>query len=182
MEKNNRKYTIENLEELLDKIPYEMWIKDSEGRHQYINKISAERMGLKKEDVIGKTDYDFRPKEMAESCMEGDRAVLSTGEDVLVEDKIEVSDTEEKWYEIFKTVLNGNGDEKLIGGVARYTSINSLQNATVVFNCRSFSIWPHFHPVSSSSSLFAHTAVSSVTESLDPAGISNVSRSSAERY
>ncbi len=128
MEKNNRKYTIENLEELLDKIPYEMWIKDSEGRHQYINKISAERMGLKKEDVIGKTDYDFRPKEMAESCMEGDRAVLSTGEDVLVEDKIEVSDTEEKWYEIFKTVLNGNGDEKLIGGVARYTSINKNES------------------------------------------------------
>ena len=128
-----RTYTIEDLEELLDNIPYEVWIKDKEGRHKYINKISAERMGFNKEDIIGKTDYDFRPSEMAESCTEGDRGVLSTGKSSLVEDRIYVGD-EEKWFEIYKTVLyaEDNCKENLIGGIARYTNIHKSKSDEII--------------------------------------------------
>ena len=128
-----RTYTIEDLEELLDNIPYEVWIKDKEGRYKYINKISAERMGFNKEDIIGKTDYDFRPSEMAESCTEGDRGVLSTGKSSLVEDRIYVGD-EEKWFEIYKTVLyaEDNCKENLIGGIARYTNIHKSKSDEII--------------------------------------------------
>ena len=74
----HRDYTIEDLEELLDRIPYEVWLKDENGKHKYVNKICAERMGLKKEDIIGKDDFEFRPYNMAKSCVDGDKKVLKS--------------------------------------------------------------------------------------------------------
>ncbi len=50
-------YTIEDLEDILDKLPYQIWLKDSEGKHIYINKLGAENIGLPKENIIGKTDF-----------------------------------------------------------------------------------------------------------------------------
>ena len=101
--KNNidRHYTIEDLEELLDKIPYEVWIKDENGKHKYVNKTCAERMGFKKKDIIGKNDFDFRPYNMAKSCVDGDKRVLKSEFGILSENKIEI-DGDEKWYETYK--------------------------------------------------------------------------------
>ena len=130
-DKKEREYTIEDLEELLNKIPYEVWIKDSEGRNIFINKISAKKMGLEEKDVIGKTDFEFRPKEMAESCMESDKAVLSTGKTSFVEDKILIGNRE-NWYEIYKTILDGNKNRKLIGGIAKSTQINKYESNGVL--------------------------------------------------
>ena len=47
-----RLYTIEDLENLLEYVPYEIWLKDKEGRHVYINQKGANKLGLKKEDII----------------------------------------------------------------------------------------------------------------------------------
>ena len=47
-----RLYTIEDLENLLEYVPYEIWLKDKDGRHVYINQKGANKLGLKKEDII----------------------------------------------------------------------------------------------------------------------------------
>ena len=56
---NNREYTIEDLEELLDNIPYEVWMKDKEGRYKYVNKYFSQKIGCSKKKIIGKTDLDI---------------------------------------------------------------------------------------------------------------------------
>ncbi len=56
---NNREYTIEDLEELLDSIPYEVWMKDKEGRYKYVNKYFSQKIGCSKKKIIGKTDLDI---------------------------------------------------------------------------------------------------------------------------
>ena len=61
-----RLYTIEDLENLLEYVPYEIWLKDKDGRHVYINLKGANKLGLKKEDIIGKTDMEIRSKELWE--------------------------------------------------------------------------------------------------------------------
>ncbi|HCW53272.1 MAG TPA: histidine kinase [Clostridium sp.] len=128
----HREYTIEDLEELLDKIPYELWIKDENGRHKYINKIGAERMGMKKEDIIGKTDFEFRPYNMAKSCAEGDQKVLNNDIGILSEDKIELENND-KWYEVYKVSFeNSTKDGKLIGGVGKEISVDkSLKDGMI---------------------------------------------------
>lgn len=39
IEKLIRNYTIEDLEGILDKLPYQVWLKDKDGKHIYINKL-----------------------------------------------------------------------------------------------------------------------------------------------
>ena len=66
-ENMQRLYTIEDLEDLLDYIPYEIWLKDKSGKHIYINQKGADKLGLKKENIIGKTDMDIRKSIPADS-------------------------------------------------------------------------------------------------------------------
>lgn len=116
-----RNYTIEDLEELLDKIPYEIFIKDTNGIYQYVNLATEKKLGIKKEEIIGKNDYDIRPKTLAHICDESDKSVLENGDKEFVEDKI-INDNIETRYEIFKALLNNDKDKVKIGGIAKFIS------------------------------------------------------------
>ena len=113
---DKRNYTIEDLEELLDKIPYEIFIKDTNGIYQYVNLATEKKLGIKKEEIIGKNDYDIRPKTLAHICDESDKSVLENGDKEFVEDKI-INDNIETRYEIFKALLNNDKDKVKIGGI-----------------------------------------------------------------
>ena len=118
---DKRNYTIEDLEELLDKIPYEIFIKDTNGIYQYVNLATEKKLGIKKEEIIGKNDYDIRPKTLAHICDESDKSVLENGDKEFVEDKI-INDNIETRYEIFKALLNNDKDKVKIGGIAKFLS------------------------------------------------------------
>ena len=118
---DKRNYTIEDLEELLDKIPYEIFIKDTNGIYQYVNLATEKKLGIKKEEIIGKNDYDIRPKTLAHICDESDKSVLENGDKEFVEDKI-INDNIETRYEIFKALLNNYKDKVKIGGIAKFVS------------------------------------------------------------
>ena len=118
---DKKNYTIEDLEELLDKIPYEIFIKDTNGIYQYVNLATEKKLGIKKEEIIGKNDYDIRPKTLAHICDESDKSVLENGDKEFVEDKI-INDNIETRYEIFKALLNNDKDKVKIGGIAKFVS------------------------------------------------------------
>ncbi|NFO75817.1 PAS domain-containing sensor histidine kinase, partial [Clostridium botulinum] len=54
--KEKREYTIEDLENLLDNIPYMVSIKDENGRYKYTNKLASEKLSLEKKKL------DFKDK------------------------------------------------------------------------------------------------------------------------
>lgn len=119
-DKIERNYTIEDLEQILDAIPYEVYLKDSNGRYKYINKTAADKAGFSKEYIIGKLDKDFRSEEMTKICTDGDKLALKRGKETFIEDKIVDGDVE-TFYELFKTVLlDSRTKEKNICGVAKF--------------------------------------------------------------
>ena len=136
---DKKNYTIEDLEELLDKIPYEIFIKDTNGIYQYVNLATEKKLGIKKEEIIGKNDYDIRPKTLAHICDESDKSVLENGDKEFVEDKI-INDNIETRYEIFKALLNNDKDKVKIGGIAKFISedkslqININENSNKIMN------------------------------------------------
>lgn len=136
---DKRNYTIEDLEELLDKIPYEIFIKDTNGIYQYVNLATEKKLGIKKEEIIGKNDYDIRPKTLAHICDESDKSVLENGDKEFVEDKI-INDNIETRYEIFKALLNNDKDKVKIGGIAKFVSedkslqISISENSNKIMN------------------------------------------------
>ena len=112
-----RLYTIEDLENLLEYIPYEIWLKDKEGRHVYINKKGADKLGLKKEHIIGKTDMEIRPEEFWQPCSLTDKQVIEEKKPLFYEDEF---DTEKNnYYKVYKFPIKDSEDNvKLTGGMS----------------------------------------------------------------
>lgn len=66
------------LDSILENIPYIIFVKEvKELRYIRINKAAEEFMGYKKEELIGKNDYDIFPKEQADLYIANDRKLLN---------------------------------------------------------------------------------------------------------
>ena len=112
-----RLYTIEDLEQLLECIPYEIWLKDKEGKHVYINKKGADTLGLKKENIIGKTDLEIRPEQLGKICMKTDEQVIRENKPLFYED--EFDQKTESCYRVYKFPIEDSEENiKLTGGIA----------------------------------------------------------------
>lgn len=139
MSKSNeigRNYTIEDLEELLDNLPYEIYIKSVNGKYKYINKTAADRVSLKKEDIINKNDFEIRSYNMAKICVESDREVLNVGDKTFIENKTYIDNIETR-YEIFKTLLFNNKKEKImIGGFSKFITEDKSLYKSIIQNSK----------------------------------------------
>jgi PAS domain S-box-containing protein len=62
--------------EFLDAIPGPVFVKDEKGRFLFVNKAILERRRVTLESVLGKTDFDVWPRELAERYYEEDVRVL----------------------------------------------------------------------------------------------------------
>ncbi len=97
-----------------------VWLKDKESRFLAVNQVFAKMAGKKKpEDVVGKTDLDFWPPEMAKGYRADDRKVMRSRKSVSVEELISEKGVA-RWHETFKTPVF-DSDGKVIGttGYAR---------------------------------------------------------------
>jgi two-component system NtrC family sensor kinase len=68
------------LRTMIDLIPAFIYAKDAQSRFTACNKLVANRMGVEPADLIGKTDFDFFPKEMAEKFFADEQALIRSGE------------------------------------------------------------------------------------------------------
>lgn len=71
------------LQGLLDNLPDAMYFKDCNNKIIKVNKFYAQGVGLKPEEIVGKTDFDFFPSIQAEQMSRDDNYVLSTGKPII---------------------------------------------------------------------------------------------------
>lgn len=67
-----------HLKILLETVPEMIWLKNPEGIYLSCNQNFEEFNGLAKDELIGKSDYDFYPKEIADFYWEKDLEVLNS--------------------------------------------------------------------------------------------------------
>ena len=67
------------LQKFIDSSNALIFLKDEQGRYLMVNHRFAEMLKVSKEEVIGKTDYDFAPKEEADNWRANDRKVAEAG-------------------------------------------------------------------------------------------------------
>jgi PAS domain S-box-containing protein len=67
------------LRTMIDLIPAFIYAKDAHSRFTAANKLVANRMGVEPEELIGKTDFDFFPREMAEKFFADEQALIKSG-------------------------------------------------------------------------------------------------------
>jgi len=106
------------LRTLMDSLPDFIFVKDTDCRLIMVNRASAERTsGTKPEDLIGKTDFDTHPKELAEQYYADDQAVIRTGQPIIAKEEPSFEGT---WLSTTKVPLKDkNGRVVGIIGIAR---------------------------------------------------------------
>ncbi len=67
------------LHTIVDAIPDHIYVKDHEGKYLLANKEWLAALGLRLEDVVGKTAMDFYPHSQAEFIMARERKIMETG-------------------------------------------------------------------------------------------------------
>jgi len=67
------------LQNFLDQMPDAIYFKDKKNRLTKVNKFYAKGFNMPSEELIGKTDFDFFPKEQAQAMADDDNKVMKTG-------------------------------------------------------------------------------------------------------
>jgi PAS domain S-box-containing protein len=76
-------YEASFLQGLLDNIPDAIYFKDLNNRFIKVNTFYARGVGLKPEEIIGKSDFDFFPHEQAKQMFEDDTLVIKSGKPIV---------------------------------------------------------------------------------------------------
>ncbi|HJV60386.1 MAG TPA: ATP-binding protein [Albitalea sp.] len=108
------------LRTLIDMLPMWAWFKDTESRFLAVNQAAAQTRGMSPEDLVGKSDREVYPPEMAEKFRSDDMEVMdSRCQKTLEEAQIGPAGTT-IWLETFKApVVDEDGTVLGTVGVAR---------------------------------------------------------------
>ncbi|MCB4361957.1 PAS domain S-box protein [Quatrionicoccus australiensis] len=101
---------------VLDTLPFPVWVKNTESRLLAVNAAFAGLFGASlPQELVGKTDFDILPADLAELYRADDRHVLATRQIKVIEEKVPDKGME-KWFETFKAPLI-NGENEVVGTI-----------------------------------------------------------------
>jgi len=109
----------EYLDKILNSIGDPIFVKDRQHRYVLVNDAVNVNIGLKREDLLGRTDYDFFPKEQVDIFWENDEAVFVTGEENVNEEELTDGKGAIRTIVTKKTLYSDKAANKFIVGVIR---------------------------------------------------------------
>lgn len=80
------------LQTLLETIPDLVWLKDPNGVYLSCNKTFERFFGASAANIVGKTDYDFVPRELADFFRQNDQATMAKGSPSINEESLTFAD------------------------------------------------------------------------------------------
>jgi len=117
-----------HLKALLNNIPHIAWIKDEQSQFIAVNQPFAEACGVAAEDLIGQTDYDIWPVELAQAYRDDDFQVLQANRRKVVEERVSLANGTLGWLETTKTPFR-DVDGNLAGTVGIAADITDRKQA-----------------------------------------------------
>lgn len=94
------------------------WMKDDQGRYDFINSEYERRFGVRDEQCRGKTDDEIWPPELAATFKEHDQQVLQTNEPLeVIEDALYVDGTRGHFLALKFPIIDAAG-RRFVGGLA----------------------------------------------------------------
>jgi len=95
---------------LLENVPQKIFIKDRDFHYVSVNENYARDLGIRPEEVMGKSDYDFFSKELADKYRADDQRIMQTNRIEHIEEKY-IQDGCEVWVHTVKAPVQGEGGE-----------------------------------------------------------------------
>lgn len=117
---SERKQRQSQQESLLQNIPDAAWFKDTSGKFLAVNDAFCNACGWGSEELLGKTDFDIWPNELAKSYVEDDHRVLESGAGYEITEPLVMKTGEKRWISTAKRPVS-DSEGRLIGtvGIAR---------------------------------------------------------------
>ena len=89
---------------LVENIPQKIFAKDRNSVYTSVNENFARDLAITPQEFVGKTDYDFFPKELADKYRADDQRILESGETEHIEERY-IQDGQEVWVHTIKTLV-----------------------------------------------------------------------------
>ncbi len=90
---------------LVDNLPHFVFRKDTQGRFTYANQLLCENLGRDLEELLGKTDLDLFPTELARTYLAGDQQVMSSGHKLETVEEYRLGDGPQRFIQMVKVPL-----------------------------------------------------------------------------
>ncbi len=106
--------------DLIEALPDAVFFKDVRGRHLFVNDACAKLAGLGKEKMLGKTDKQLLPPDLAEQCALSDKEAMNLRKPVRFEESMTDAEGKKTFLETIKVpFLDKRGDVAGLVGVSR---------------------------------------------------------------
>jgi PAS domain S-box-containing protein len=118
------------LRTVLDNLPVSVYIKNLQGRKTLANKVDLEIVGQPEDEVLGKTDAELFPPEVAEHFWQDDQAVLYGGKTVRDHEELSFNQSQGKlFWQLTSKLPLYDGSGEIIGLVGIGLDITERKSA-----------------------------------------------------
>lgn len=146
---NEQKETIARLQTLIHAIPDIVYFKDNKGVNIVVNKAFEELTGLDQKDIIGKTDAELLPPDLAEYCRKSDEQAMKSTKAIRLNEQTTGSNGETIVFDTIKSpIFDRQGNPLGLVGVSRdVTYIKKAEEALRESEERYKSLFKNNHSV-----------------------------------
>ncbi len=117
---------------LVENLPQRIFRKNLDGVYTYCNDVFAADLQIMRQEIVGKTDYDFFPFHVAERYREDDLKVTDAGETLDLEEKYLLKG-KEKWVYTIKSPIKDE-EGQVIGLLGIFSDITDKKKAQEQLN------------------------------------------------
>ncbi|MGB9715415.1 MAG: PAS domain S-box protein [Thermodesulfovibrionales bacterium] len=93
---------------LIENLPQKIFLKDKNFKYVSCNENYARDLGISPQEIVGKDDYDFFSKEIADKYLAEDKRVMESGKAEEIEDKF-IKDGKERFIKTIKIPVKDEG-------------------------------------------------------------------------
>jgi len=112
---------------LMESFPNKIFFKDTSSVYTFCNSYYASDLGISPEEIRGKTDYDFYPRDLADKYRADDQRIIASGQFEQIEEPYKI-DGEERTVLTVKTPVR-DADGNVIGILGIFTDITERKLA-----------------------------------------------------
>ena len=106
------------VQDLLDHTSSVIYVKDAEFRYLLINRQFETLFHLSRPEIVGKTDFDIFPRDLAEAFRANDRHVFESGEALQCEEVAPQDDGHHKYFSMKFPLRDASGSVYAIAGIS----------------------------------------------------------------
>lgn len=99
---------------LVETLPLSVFRKDADGRFTFANSLYCRTQGRPLSAILGKTDYDLHPRELADKYRADDQRSMATGESLKIIEEHQPIDGPKTYVQVVKTPLY-DAEDRAIG-------------------------------------------------------------------